>query len=410
MQRKAACSGRAALALAALACVLAFALCGCGASQPSSAQSSGESTQSSSQSEATTTVEDEFRNADIGCGWDVKRSMELHSAQRFSVDYFDDGFSLLCLADGARYLVVPKGAKAPDGLADDVVVLQQPLDNIYLAASDTMCLIDALGQLEHISVSGIKLEDWFIESAVKAMEEGGMVYGGKYNMPDYELITSKRCPLAIESTMINHAPDVKEKLQDLGVNVFTELSSYEPEPLGRAEWVKVYGVLFGCEEKAQELFDAQAAKVEASKGESTGKTVAFFYINANGAAVVRKPGDYVTKMIAQAGGTYVFDELDASGSQGSTVTLEMERFYETAKDADVIIYNGTIDASVNTLDELVAKNELLAGFKAVKSGDVWSTEQNMYQQMIDTGSIIADFHEALTSADESKLEYLHRLR
>ena len=92
----------------------------------------------------------------------------------------------------------------------------------------------------------------------------------------------------------------------------------------------------------------------------------------------------------------------------STVTLEMERFYAQAKDADIIVYNGTIDAGVNSIDDLVRKNELLANFKAVQDGNVWVTEQNMYQQMMNTGDIIGDFYKVF-SGTEDALTYLHKI-
>ena len=139
-----------------------------------------------------------------------------------------------------------------------------------------------------------------------------------------------------------------------------------------------------------------------------GKTVAFFYLNSAGAAVVRRPGDYVSKMIEQAGGSSVFDSLDAAQTGSSSATLQMEAFYAAAKDADVLIYNGSVDSGLNSLDDLLARSELLADFKAVQSGDVWVTEQDMYQQMLETGTIIADMHRALLGQDEG-LTYLRRL-
>ena len=77
-----------------------------------------------------------------------------------------------------------------------------------------------------------------------------MLYAGKYRMPDYELILSKGCDLAIENTMIFHDPEVKEKLEELGIPVIVETSSYESDPLGRLEWIKLYGALFGKEKEA----------------------------------------------------------------------------------------------------------------------------------------------------------------
>ena len=64
------------------------------------------------------------------------------------------------------------------------------------------------------------------------MEKGDILYAGKYSKPDYELILANGCKLAIESTMINHTPDVKEKLEELGIPVLVEQSSYENASAG----------------------------------------------------------------------------------------------------------------------------------------------------------------------------------
>ena len=356
----------------------------------------------------TTTQVVDFHNTDLGNGMKPVRSLDLSYATCFTVDYYDGGYKLLCLSDGARYLTVPEGAGVPDGLADDITIIQQPLGDVYMVASDTMCLFDALDALDCITVSGIAQDNWHIPAAREAMETGAMAYGGKYSAPDYELLLGKGVRLAVESTMINHTPSVREKLIELGIPVFTEMSSYEVEPLGRTEWVKCYGAMLDREDAAQALFDEQVAQIGVIDSADTGRTVAFFYINSNGAAVVRRPGDYITRMIEQAGGRYVFDELAEGEGSGSSVTLEMERFYAGAKDADVIIYNASIDGSVSSLDDLLRKNPLLADFKAVKSGDVWVTDQNMYQQMMQTGRIIADFNAVVTDSGAATT-YVHEL-
>ena len=406
---------RGTLALLALCMFLAFALVGCGSGTGASAASSaamsaasGSTAASAASDGPTTTQVENFHNTDLGNGWQPTSSLDLKYAKCYTVDYYDGGYKLFCLSDGSRYLTVPKGAETPAGIADDIVVIQQPLSDVYLVASDTMCLFDALNALDRITVSGISKENWYIPSAQKAMDSGAMVYGGKYSAPDYELLLSKGVRLAIESTMINHTPEVREKLLELGIPVFTEMSSYESEPLGRTEWVKCYGAMMDMEGEADKLFAEQTSQVEKIDSSNNGKTVAFFYINSNGAAIVRKPGDYVTKMIDQAGGEYIFNSLDEGEGSTSSVTLEMERFYAMAKDADVIIYNASIDGSVDSIDTLLRKNELLGDFKAVQNGDVWTTDQNMYQQMMQTGRIIADFNAAITGSG-AETTYVHKL-
>ena len=68
-------------------------------------------------------------------------------------------------------------------------------------------------------MTGTKAEGWYIENAKKAVEDGRIVYVGKYDEPDYELIMTKNCELAVESAMISYAPEVKEKLEELGIPV-----------------------------------------------------------------------------------------------------------------------------------------------------------------------------------------------
>ncbi len=348
----------------------------------------------------------------LGNGWEPVGSLPLEYAENFDVDYYDGGYALVRISNGSRFLIVPEGEAALDGIDSDITVLQQPINNIYLVASASMCLFDALDALDHIRLSGTQPEYWYIENAKAAMERGDILYAGKYSAPDYELIMSSGCSLAIESTMINHVPEVKEMLEDVGIPVLIDQSSYESHPLGRTEWIKLYGVLMDKEDEAARLFDEQTAYLgEVSGLENTGKTVAFFYISSSGYVVARKSGDYVTKMIELAGGNYIFDELGDSETATSTVTLEMESFYATAKDADYIIYNSTIGGELYSLDDLLIKSSLLADFKAVRNGNVWCTGKNLYQETTQLGLMIADLRRVLTETDGNiaELHFLYKL-
>ena len=348
----------------------------------------------------------------LGNGWEPIDTMPLEYATQFKVDYYDGGYKLLTTADGSRFLLIPEGLEQPKGIAKDIVPLYQPLENLYLAASAAMCFFDRLDCIDAISLSGTRSDGWYIENARKAMEAGSLVYAGKYSEPDYERLLNAGCPLAIESQMITHTPEVRDKLQQLGIPVLVDLASEEPHPLGRTEWVKFYGALLNREAEAQAAFQEQNAYlVDLAGVENTEKTVAFFHISSSGYVVARKSGDYVSNMISLAGGNYVFEDLGNDNAL-STVNLEMETFFATAKDADIVIYNSAIVGEVASLDDLVAQNPLLSQFKAVQNGDVWCTGQNMYQQTMDLGRMVHSFHQ-IFSEDGSKLEevpYLKRLK
>lgn len=356
----------------------------------------------------------------LGNGWTPKHSMQLQFAEQFSVDYYEGGYKLISLADGSKFLTVPEGADIPRGISQEIVPLYQPLENIYVAATSSMCLFDAIDRIDAVKLSGTKEDGWYIENAREAMRDGKMLYAGKYSEPDYELMIDNKCSLAIESLMIGHASDVKDKLEELGIPVFVDQSSMETHPLGRTEWIKLYAALLNEEEKADAAFEQQVGYMNAAAAASEAaadengqkKTAAFFHISSSGYVVARKSGDYITKMIELAGGKYVFDELGDSETRTSTVTIEMEKFFATAKDADYIIYNSTIGGEVRTIDELLAKNKLLAEFKAVKNGNVWCTGKNMYQETTQIGQMIQSFSRIFSGeADgEDELPYLYRLK
>lgn len=326
----------------------------------------------------------------------------LARATQFSLDAYAGGYRLASLASGDRFLIVPEGSAAPDGLPEGVAVIQRPLANVYLASTGMICLVDAVGALDAVGVSSVRAEDSPVEAFTERLEGGEISYGGIYRAPDYELISAAGCPLAIENTNIDHVPEVRAKLEELGVTVLMEQSSREGDMLGRLEWVRLMGALFDREDEAAEVFDEVSAGVEAaSQGGPTGKTVAFFYVNEDGAAVTRRSGDYFCQMIEAAGGEYVsFAEEGATESSPTTVTVEMERFYEGARDADVIVYNGTIDGGVTSLETLVEKNALLADFRAVRNRDVWTCDSNLYQQITSMADIISDLRSAIAGSGE----------
>ena len=337
--------------------------------------------------------------------------MELDYAQSFAVDFSPEGYARISI-DQETYLLTPQLGQPPAEVPEDVTVLRQPLENIYLQATAAMDCFRQLEAMEAITLSGTQADGWYIPEARQAMEDGRMLYAGKYSAPDYELIVSKNCDLALESTMIYHNPEVKEQLERLGVPVLVERSSYERHPLGRMEWIKLYGVLTGRLEEAEAYFDRQIERLEPIlEQESTGKTVAFFSVASNGSVTVRKSGDYIAKAIELAGGVYVFQGLAENENALSTINIQMETFYDTARDADVLIYNSTIEADLDTIEQLVAKSAPLADFKAVQAGNVWCTGKSMFQESQAVGDIITDIHTVVSEEDpaDEALTYLRKL-
>ena len=373
-------------------------------------------------------------------------------AEYFRLSVYEDAsgakYQLLETAGGLhRYLIVPADAQVSNRKSDhftaraseansankekkgdalELTVLQQPLTTTYVAASAVMAPLCDLGAVRQIRFSGLRAEGWYVDEARAAMKEGTMLFAGKYSEPDYETLLREGCDLALESTMIYRSPEVIEKLNALGIPVYIDYSSYEPHVLGRLEWIRVYGALFGHEKKAQQWYaserdriraiqkDAETSSGEASQsGKSTEKsetktsrnskneassigtssgragtdtaadlrpTVVYFYVNFSGQIQVRQPHDYIPELLELAGARYLAPDMSGlSGSRKSNVTVSLEDFYSSCRDADYLIYSATLDRPLSSIRELLGKNALFADFKAVKEGHVYTTNKDFYQ-------------------------------
>lgn len=332
--------------------------------------------------------------------------------------------------------------KEKKGDALELTVLQQPLTTTYVAASAVMAPLCDLGAVSQIRFSGLREEGWYVDEARTAMEKGSMLFAGKYSEPDYETLLREGCDLALESTMIYRSPEVIEKLSALGIPVYIDYSSYEPHVLGRLEWIRVYGALLGHEEEAQQWYqtecdriraiqkDAETSSGEASQsGKSTEKsetktsrnskneassigsssgsagtdttadlrpTVVYFYVNSSGQIQVRQPHDYIPELLELAGARYLAPDMSSlSGSRKSNVTVSLEDFYSSCRDADYLIYSATLDRPLSSIRELLGKNALFADFKAVKEGHVYTTDKDFYQLSDRMADFAEDVHRML---------------
>ncbi len=379
-------------ALLAALLLLAFTGCAANPAQP-------ESTSSPAQADET--------QADF----QVESAYPLEYAKEFTVDECTGGTRLITIQN-ARYLVVPENSTVPNGLSEDITVLQKPLENVYLVSTSAMDPILKIDALSAVTLSGTSAENWYLPEAKEAMENGEISCAGKYSAPDYERIVSANCGLAIENTMIYHTPEVKEQLEKFGIPVLVERSSYESDPLARMEWVKLYGILFDKEAEAETFFNEQVQRIRPLLGQNTtGKTAAFFSVTSNNLVTVRKSNDYVAKMIGMAGGEYVFSDLSDNGNNLATINLSLEEFYAGAKDADVLIYNSTIEGKIETTEQLLSKCPMLADFKAVQNGNVWCTTQSLFQESMELPDLILDMNrvfaaESPNAVNEDELKFL----
>ena len=343
----------------------------------------------------------------------------LEYATQFSVETFDEGHYAIRINDGLNYYVLPKEAEVPDWVNGDsksnYTIIRTPINSLYLAASSAMDFMSVIESLDKVPMTATKAADWDSPLIKNKVESGEIAYVGKYSAPDYEAILYNDCDLAIESTMIYHSPEVKEALEDLGIPVMVERSSYESHPLGRMERIKLYGIIFGQEELANQFFDdeSESFKRILSETESIPEDkrpeVGFFSISTNNYATVRKPGDYISQLIYMAGGKYAMADLPVQDENAlSTTNIQLESLYDYVVDSDILIYNSAIQGEITGIDELIDKFGELSGCKAVKDGNVWCADKSLYQGSAGIGGVLNELNLIINGDyDEVELEWTY---
>jgi len=336
-------------------------------------------------------------------------SLGLLYAKQFQVDSYGE-YSLITIADTDKYLVIPPTSTIPSNIPEGITVLKQPLKNIYLVSTPVMDLVTKIDALKYIRFTGTKADDWYIDEAVNKINNGEIIYSGKYSSPDFEKLVSGDCRLAIENTMIYHKPEIKEKLEELAIPVLVEKSGYEDHPFGRLEWIKLYGILFNKLTEAEDYFDKQISIINPILNDnSSNKKIAFFYVTSNGTVSVRKNNDYITKMINLAGGKYFLNDWEISSENAlSSINMQIEDFYSKAVDSDIIIYNSTIDGVLENKKSLIDKDSIFLDFKAYNEDKVYCTTKNFFQKTTSVALFMEDINKIIKGNDDN-LVYLRKL-
>ena len=337
-----------------------------------------------------------------------KEEYELEYAKCFKIDKYKDEVYIITIDNSSTYLVTSQVEEYKDKLIDGLDVIPISPQDIYVVGSGSMDFFVALDALDRVSYSSLEKNSWHLDEVSAAMNAGDILYAGKYSAPDFELLVSRGCDLVVENTMISHKPEILLQLQNLGFSTIVDFSSYEDTALGRMEWIKLYGLLTGRLSEAEQIFEVQRDKILKAKLLTDGQPVSasFFSITTAGTVSVRKSNDYITDVIAMAGGEYGLKNAVDEGS-GSMV-IQMESFYEAAKDCDIMIYNSTIEGEISSKEDLAAKCPLIEKCKAYNDDRIYCTTASFYQAVMELGDITLDIRRAIDG--EEPIKYLVKVQ
>ncbi len=217
------------------------------------------------------------------------------------------------------------------------------------------------------------------------------------------------------------------KLEEIHIPIVECAEYMESSPLARAEWLRFYGMLFGCERRADSLFHAtdscyHALKALASTSEISRETVRSDAAGESGRSVVVDkvtgsvwyvPGGKSTigQMVGDANGLYPWADDDHSGS----VSMPFEAVLEKAGEADVWMFRYSGDHPM-TRDELRVEHHGYEQFRAFREGEVYgcNVERSPFYEEtpFHPDWLLSDFIRILHPElqDLPPLRYYHRIQ
>ncbi len=227
---------------------------------------------------------------------------------------------------------------------------------------------------------------------------------GDIGMADAEAFVAIQPDIILYSGFNDNAP-ILNKLEQANLKTFKIFEWKENHPVGRAEWIKVYGALFGREKEAKAIFEDIKAKYYAitDKLKLADKGPSVFAGTYFGDIFNVPSGEsYMAQLFKDANINYVYAKSKGSGS----LNLGLEEVITNNKDTEF-----WLNAGVSTKTELMKQSQKFEMLKSVRTGKLYTYFDNLncfwenspiepYKILEDLGKI---FHPALFQ--EHKLNY-----
>lgn len=261
------------------------------------------------------------------------------------------------------YLLVDKTKEIPAKCSGGVVV-RVPLEKSAVFTTVHCSLIEELGAVN--SISGIcELEYITNPNIISLTQSGKIVDFGSSMSPDIEKIITVS-PDAILLSPFNNSGG-HGGLDKLGIPIVECADYMESDPLGRAEWIKLYGMLYGKESEADSIFSKVTetyTQIEKEAQQETGSHPSLLYGLDNGGSWFIPGGkSYMAKMFASAGANYIFGETTHSGAE----PFAFETVYDKGCNADIWLILGT-----EVADKTYKDLQRFSNFKSYKEKRVYA--------------------------------------
>ena len=264
---------------------------------------------------------------------------------------------------GLLYVLYPRNGEKPSIEADAYIPV--PIQSIVCTSTTHIPLLDYLDETDKLL--GFPTTDYISSKKMRERIDAGKVMElGIDNAINIEKLIELNPELVMAYTMTNDFGQFN-KIQEAGIPVLINAEYMELDPLGRAEWIKLAGLLFGKEAKADSVFRMIESEYVTTKEKV--KEIANFPTAMSGSMysdIWYLPGgnNYAAKLLTDAGFNYLWKQDTTTGF----LALSYEAVLDKAHKADYWIGASNFES----INEMKEANERYSFFAPFESGKVYS--------------------------------------
>ncbi|MDO5772182.1 MAG: ABC transporter substrate-binding protein [Bacteroidales bacterium] len=277
--------------------------------------------------------------------------------------------------DGSASLKGREELPLPEGLPEGTVV-RVPIERAVVYSSVHAGVMKELGAFS--AVRGVCDAQYYTMPEVQSgLDDGSIADCGNSLSPTIERLVALKPDAIILSPFQNAGYGV---LTNLGVPIIECADYMEHTPLGRAEWIKLFGELLCCREKADSIFQATADEYSALTAltatvEHRPKVISEMI--TSGVWFVPGGDSYMAHLFTDAGASYPWSDNNNSGS----LSLDFSQVLARAQDADFWLIKPDRHLSYSDFEAI---NPLNVKFKAFGC-------RGVYQCVTSETSLFTDF-------------------
>ena len=303
---------------------------------------------------------------------------EIVSAQRFSLEK-KPGWTEIKIIDpwqGAInvsqvYYLLKKGEKLPEG-ADSSDVIFVPLKKIVCMSTTHLAMISALH--EENTIAGVSGTDFIYSPALNSRVDKGSIMDVGYEANlNKELILKIKPDLIMIYGIGSESSGYVGKLKELGTKVIINADYLETDPLGRAEWIKLFGALYCRESLADSIFNSEVAEYNKLRSFVNNSIITrpkvMLGLPFKDTWYISPGNSFISRLIEDAGGDYLWKDTESSVS----MPYGLENVYLRAMKADVWLNIG----SVNSRNEISYVDQRLSDLPCFKNDSLFNNNKRI---------------------------------